>query len=261
MMLRVRPAQWTTIVVDGSGARLARTQDELCAGYVRAGRDCHRAVLVRPAYVEDDDVGSLLDQRVDVLRWQRGRVPPCLHKLSKCLAVRVDVLKRLEARRAPPLQAALENAHVRVPEPPETSRALFDEPVRRRRRRPLGPPAEAASPAFRSGCDRAGAAPRTADALLRRRPRREDRERRALCVRGDPRAPRLRIRSQSYPGRSIPNVGYRLLRVARDELLWTSNDVVCRALDRSDVGPVDVNAYRRSIFVGVCDTVHVARMR
>ena len=53
MMLRVRPAQFTTTSVSGSGARSWMRQASSAPGHVDAARDAHALVFLQRARVED----------------------------------------------------------------------------------------------------------------------------------------------------------------------------------------------------------------
>jgi hypothetical protein len=55
MMLRVRPAQFTTTSVPGFGSR-----------HIDPGRNTHRPVLIEPARVENDDIGVRIEQRLEL---------------------------------------------------------------------------------------------------------------------------------------------------------------------------------------------------
>ena len=68
MIERVRPAQFTTMVVSGSGAALAGAQHQLGAGHADRARDVHGGVFVEAADVEDGDIGAGGNQR-----WRRRR--------------------------------------------------------------------------------------------------------------------------------------------------------------------------------------------
>ena len=127
MIERVRPAQLTMMVVSGSGAaRPARSTSSAPGTLTEPGmfmvaysskRRTSRIVML----------ASLCNQRRDLLRGQRGRVPARLDQFAKGLGVGIDVLEQFVARRLPGLQPAVELANIGVAQRREAIRRLRHE--------------------------------------------------------------------------------------------------------------------------------------
>jgi hypothetical protein len=92
----------------------AGPQHQLGARHAGGARDAHGAVLVEAARVEHHHVGLRVDQRLHLLRRQRGRVPLVLDQFAEGLARHVDIAEQLAAGRSPAVEPACERVHVGV---------------------------------------------------------------------------------------------------------------------------------------------------
>ena len=112
MMLRVRPAQLTTISVVGRGRDVVHAQHQFGARHVDAGRDRDaRIFVVRPA-VEHHHVGAGAHMRVELLGADRGRAARVLDEFAERLARHMDAGEQFEAGRGPGGGAAVEKAEI-----------------------------------------------------------------------------------------------------------------------------------------------------
>ena len=67
MMLRVRPAHFTTTNVVGGGGDVADAQHQLGAGHVDAGRNGDALIFIERPAVEHHQVGAFTDQRIKLV--------------------------------------------------------------------------------------------------------------------------------------------------------------------------------------------------
>ncbi len=111
MMLRVRPAQCTTMVAWGSGARSAMCRATSPLGAAAAAGNGGPSVLLRRTRVEEDDLLPPLLESVQLLRVHLGHLVHDLDLLAEVLAGDVHPPLRRMAVRRPPVDAAFEHGH------------------------------------------------------------------------------------------------------------------------------------------------------
>ena len=113
-MLRVRPAQFTTILVFGFGHDPADAIGELAVRAADAGRNAHLRVLgPRPA-VQHHDIVAALEHRIELGDADARRVVGVLDQLAERLARQIDALVDLITGRRPGPRAAGEQVQIRI---------------------------------------------------------------------------------------------------------------------------------------------------
>jgi len=111
--------------IDDDGGRGIRryapgAQHQFGAGHTDRARDVHGGIFVEPPDIENPDIGLVRHQACDLVRGQRGRVPPRLHQFAKRLGVGIDIDEQLKAGLLPGLQPAIELANIGVPQRRQT---------------------------------------------------------------------------------------------------------------------------------------------
>ncbi len=108
MMLRVRPAQLTITCVAGSGASARTRSTSSAPGTLVAVGMFMVWYSSKRRTSSTTRVRAGVDQRLDLGRRQRGRVPLVFDEFAEGLARHVDVAEQFAARGAPAFQAAFE---------------------------------------------------------------------------------------------------------------------------------------------------------
>ena len=110
MMLRVRPAQLTTISGVGRGRDVVHAQHQFGARHIDAGGiETARIFVERPA-VEHHHVGAGAHQRVELVGADAGRAAVVLDEFAERLARHVHAGERDQAGFFPGRDAAIEKA-------------------------------------------------------------------------------------------------------------------------------------------------------
>ena len=124
MMLRVRPAQFTMMVVSVSMSRgdVGDAQGQLAAGNAAAAGDAEATELLGRARIENDELLAAPDARREILGFDLGNVVDDLHLLAEVLAGNVHAPFGLESIGDPAVDAAVEHRDLAVAQPLERAR-------------------------------------------------------------------------------------------------------------------------------------------
>ncbi len=96
------------------GRQVRGAQDQLGPGYADPGGNAHGLEFVEPARVQHHHVGLGVDQGLQVFGGDGRGMAPGVDQFAKGLAVGIDVLEQLIARRPPALESALQRPKMTI---------------------------------------------------------------------------------------------------------------------------------------------------